>query len=318
MENHKKISKRCGPAFSFSLLNPRYWLTWLGLGLGFLASLTPARMRHASGSVIGNLIYKNNRKRRHIVKTNLKICFPELDDDKLEKLTRDHLQWYARALLDYSLFFFAGKKRLAGMLEIKGKEHLDRALDKNQNIIIFLAHSVMLEFAPAALGLHYDCYGSYKSSKNPVLDWIIARSRCHHVKFAVSRQQGMRRLIKSLHPGQLLIFLPDEDLGEKNAVFAPFFGVPKATLTTPARLAKLGKASCHAAFAWYDSNTNKYTLQIAPTMKINDHAYPVEDTLIDATTLNTELEKLIRQHPEQYMWLLRIFRTRPEGEKPLY
>jgi len=312
------MSKHCGPAFTLSLLHPRFFPTWLSLGFSFLTAILPNKARHNFGDVFGKLIYKNNSKRRNIVKTNLKLAFPDLDDSQLEDMTLKNLQWYARALLDYSLFFFASKQRLATMLTIDGKEHIDEALNNKQNIIIFLAHSVMLEFAPAALGLHYDCYGSYKSSKNPVFDWLIARSRCRHVKFAVSRQEGMRKLVKSLIPGQLLIFLPDEDLGEKNTVFAPFFGIQKATLTTPARLAKLGKATCLPAFSWYDPDTDKYRLQIAPPLTTGDGKYPGNDTVNNAKILNAGLESLIRQHPEQYMWILRLFRTRPKDEKQIY
>ncbi len=312
------MSQHCGPTLSFSLLNPRYWLTWLSLGLSLSLALLPNKARHALGFRLGRLIYKNNAKRHNIVKTNLKLAFPDLDDSQLEDMTLKNLQWYACALIDYSLFFFASRQRLSNMLAIDGKEHIDEALTKNQNIIIFLAHSVMLEFAPAALGMHYACYGSYKSAKNPVFDWIIARSRCRHVKFAVSRQQGMRKLIKSLIPGRLMIFLPDEDLGEKNAVFAPFFGIQKATLTTPARLAKLGKATCLPAFAWYDPDTQKYRLQIAPPLNTKNPEYPGNDTISNAKIMNAGLETLIRQHPEQYMWILRLFRTRPKDEKQIY
>jgi len=312
------ISKRCGPVFTLTLLNPRYWLSWLGLSIGFLVSLLPNRTRHFLGRRVGNLIYKYHSKRHTIVKTNLTISFPQLSDLELEAMTQKHLQWYACALIDYTLFFFASKRRLSQLLEIEGRQHIDEALKNNQSIIIMLAHSVMLEFAPAALGLHYNSYGSYKTSKNPVIDWMIARSRCRHVKFVVSRDEGMRKLVKSLVPNQLLIFLPDEDLGKNNAVFAPFFNKSKATLTTPARLAKLGKARCLPTFAWYDTETNKYKIQIAPPLKNGSNDYPGKDKIENATTLNKALEDLIRQHPEQYMWTMKLFRTRPENEDAIY
>ncbi len=312
------MTKRCGPAFTLAFLSPRYWLSWLGLALGFLVSLLSNRARHLLGRGIGNLIYKHHTKRHHIVKTNLDISFPELSNSEREKMTHQHLQWYGCALVDYTLFFFASKRRLSNMIEIEGKEHIDHALNNNQSIIILLAHSVMLEFAPAALGLHYNCYGSYKSSKNPVIDWMIARSRCRHVKFVVSREEGMRKLVKSLIPNQLLIFLPDEDLGKENAVFAPFFGKQKATLTTPARLAKMGKATCLPTFAWYDPITHKYKIQISAPLTNDGCNYPSNDKIENATTLNKGLEDLIKQHPEQYMWTMKVFRTRPENEKSVY
>jgi lauroyl/myristoyl acyltransferase len=200
------------------------------------------------------------------------------------------------------------------MLEIEGREHIDHAGDNNQSIIILLAHSVMLEFAPVALGLQYECFGSYKTSKNPVLDWMIARSRCRHVSFVVSREEGMRKLIKSLIPKRLMIFLPDEDLGILNTVFAPFFNTHKATLTTTARLAKMAKATALPTFVWYDNEAKKYKIQIAP--KIEN--YPTGDAEQDAVLLNQSLEKLIKDHPEQYMWTMKWFRTRPNNEATLY
>lgn len=308
------MKANCGIKFSPSLLHPRYWLTWLGLLLAILIAQLPNKYRHVLGRWIGNRIYKNNSRRHHIVNANLKIAFPKLSTPERETMIRKQLQWYGCALVDYSLLFFASKNRLSTMIKIEGQEHIDEAIKNDKSIIILLAHSVMLEFAPVALGLHYDCFGSYKTSKNAVVDWIIARSRCRHVSFVVSRDEGMRKLIKSLIPKRLMIFLPDEDLGIDNAVFAPFFGQPKATLTTTARLTKMGKAIALPTFTWYDTQTNKYIIKIAPPLQ----DYPSNDPVQDATLLNQSLEKLIKEHPEQYMWIMKWFKTRPENEATLY
>ncbi len=310
----KEASDHCGSAFKTSLLYPRFWVTWLGLGVLFLISLMPQIMRHYMGRKIGKLIYAHNKKRREIVLINIKIAFPDLDADSQQQLVKQHLQWYGCALMDYSLLFFGSRRRLTSLLYIEGHEHIDRAIKNNQSIMILLAHSVMLEFAPIALSLRYVCYGSYKSAKNPVMDWIIARSRCRYVKFAISRRQGLRKLIRELVPKQLLIFLPDEDLGKKNAVFAPFFGKLKATLTTPARIAKLKKAVSLPCFSYYDQKTKKYHIIIAPPLE----QYPSKDAYENALKLNQALEKLIKKQPSQYMWLMRLYRTQPDAKKSVY
>lgn len=304
----------CGIKFSASLLHPRYWMTWLGLFLIFFVAQLPNSIRHLIGNWIGNRIYKNNKKRSDIVRKNLKICFPEIAEQAREEMTQKHLQWHGCALVDYSLLFFGSKRRLSSMLEIEGKEYIDNAVSNNQSIIILLAHSVMLEFAPVALGLRYDCFGSYKTSKNAVIDWMIARSRCRHVSFVVSREEGMRKLIKALIPKRLMIFLPDEDLGIKNSVFAPFFEKSKATLTTTARLVKMGKAIALPAYVYYDAETQKYKTQILPPIQ----DYPTGDALKDATLLNQSLEQLIKEYPIQYMWTMKWFKTRPENQTTLY
>ena len=277
-------------------------------------SYMPQTVRHFLGRAIGNLIYSKNKKRRDIVLINIKIAFPDLAEEAQQQRAKHHLQWYGCALVDYSLLLFASKKRLATLVEIEGAEHIDKAIENQQSIMILLAHSVMLEFAPIALGIKYNCYGSYKRAKNPVMDWIIAKGRCRYVKFVVSREQGLRRLIRELIPNQLLIFLPDEDLGKHNAVFASFFGKQKATLTTPARIAKLGKAVALPCFAYYDPSLKKYKIIIAPAID----NYPSKDTAKNALMLNQQLEKLILQQPEQYMWLMKWYRSRPEGEDSVY
>jgi len=308
------INEECGIRFTSQLLYPRYWVTWLGLFLAFFVAQLPNSARHTIGRWVGDRVYKNNKKRHNIVHTNLKIAFPNLSEQKYEELIQEHLQWYGCALVDYSLLFFGSKRRLSAMLEIDGKEYIDEAVKNDQSIIILLAHSVMLEFAPVALGLQYECFGSYKTSKNALLDWMIARSRCRHVSFVVSREEGMRKLIKSLIPKRLMIFLPDEDLGIKSAVFAPFFKTQKATLTTTARLAKMGKAIALPAFVWYDTVTQKYITQISPPIV----DYPTGNAEQDALLLNQSLEQLIKEHPEQYMWTMKWFRTRPTNETTLY
>jgi len=274
----------------------------------------PQKLRHFLGRMIGNLTYSQNKKRRDVVLSNIKIAFPELDKKAQQQRAKRHLQWYGCALVDYSLLLFASKKRLATLVEIEGAEHIDKAIKHQQSVMILLAHSVMLEFAPIALGMKYTCYGSYKSAKNPVMDWLIAKGRCRYVKFVVSREQGLRRLVRELIPKQLLIFLPDEDLGKKNAIFTPFFGKQKATLTTPARIAKLGKAVAFPCFAYYDDLSGKYKVIIAPAIE----NYPDKDATKNAMLLNQQLEKLILQQPEQYMWLMKWYRTRPEGEESVY
>lgn len=308
------MPKPCGIPFSFTLIHPRYWLSWLMLSMLFFLSLLPTAIRHRLGRLLGNYIYKNNRKRRNIVKANLRVVFPDISDAKLNDMSLQSLQWYACAMIDYSLLFFARKKRLKKMIRIDGKEYLDQAISRNQSVIILLAHSAMLEFAPATLGYYFETFGSYKTSKNALVDWMIAKGRCRFVRFVVSRDEGLRKLVKALTPGRLMIFLPDEDLGIDNATFVPFFGKEKATLTTTARITKMGKAAAFPVFSWYDTKQKKYCTQILPALE----NYPTGDAKTDATRLNQALEALIKQHPEQYMWQMKWYRTRPDNESTIY
>ncbi len=307
------MSNQCGIKFTASLLHPKFIPTWMGLAIFYLMSLMPVSVRHAVGRKIGNFMYKSPW-RRNTIRSNLKVAFPELNSDELQNLAQKNMQWYGCALIDYSLIFFASRKRLSKVLEIQGKEYIEQAMENKQNVMILLAHSMMLEFAPAALGVKYDFFGSYKTSKNSVIDWIIAKSRCRHASMVVARDEGLRKLVKSMSPERLMVFLPDEDLGLENSIFVPFFSRQKSTLTTTARLAKMGKAVALPAFAYYDKDKRKYVAKISKPLE----NYPSADAAADAENMNQALEALIRQYPEQYMWTMKWYKTRPEGEAAVY
>ncbi|MBU0656277.1 MAG: lipid A biosynthesis acyltransferase [Gammaproteobacteria bacterium] len=300
--------------FPLRLLAPKHWPTWAGVGLFFILAWLPWRVRRWLGRQIGKLLYKRNHKRRNVVLTNLRLCFPEIDASRREQLTRQHLQEYACALLDYSLLFFRSRQWLYKRTRIQGHEHIDQAIANGQNVILLLGHSVWLEFAPVAIGQHYRAYGSYKPFSNPVANWLIARSRLKDVEFVVAREEGMMKLVRALEPGRLMFFLPDEDHGIKHSVFAPFFDVPKATLTTPARLTRLGKAVALPVMAFFNTEQGTYDIAVGEALP----GFSSKDEQQHARYLNTALEALIRRDIRQYMWLLKLFRTRPPGDAKLY
>lgn len=296
------------------LLAPRHWATWLGVGVLFVLSRLPWQIRHWLGKQIGRLLYRYHHKRRNVVLTNLLLCFPAQDEAQHEQLAQQHLQEYASALLDYSVLFFRPRPWLYQRIQIDGSEHLNHAIAAQQNVILLVAHSVWLEFAGVGLGEHYRLLGFYKPFRNPVVNWLIARSRQHDADALVAREEGMRKLVSTLEPGRLLFFLPDEDHGEKHSVFAPFFAASKATLTTPARLCKLGKALALPVMAYFDAQTGNYCIRIESPL--NDFASL--DELQAATRMNAALQHLIARHPAQYMWILKLFRTRPANQPAVY
>lgn len=300
--------------FDKHLLHPRYWATWLGLSVFWILAWLPWQVRHGLGYKVGAYIYRKNTKRRHIVLSNLQACFPELTHHEHEELAQQTMREYACALLDYSILFFRSRQWLAQHMVIEGREKLDVALAQDKNIMLLLGHSVWLEFAPLAIGQHYSAYGSYKPFKNAVFNWLIARSRLKDVEFVIAREEGMIKLVRAMKPGRMLFFLPDQDHGAKHSVFAPFFGKPKATLTTPARIAKLGKADCFPLMTFFDHNTGKYKTVVGDQLE----AFGQSTTEQDAAIMNKGFQQLISLHPGQYMWLLKLFRTRRDETKDPY
>ncbi|PID45589.1 MAG: lipid A biosynthesis acyltransferase [Proteobacteria bacterium] len=315
VSNKSANKQRVALPFTRPLLSVKYWPTWLGLLLAALVGWLPQPARHRLGQWLGDYLYRKRAKRFHVSRANLRQVFPEASDKAIEARVKAHLQWYGKGLVDYSLFFFGGRERLFSSVSINGGEHLWQAVKQNQAVILLLTHSVMLEFAAVALaseGIH--SFGSYKKSKNALLDWVIARSRCRFVDFVVSREEGLRPLIRAIQSRRVMIFLPDEDLGLDNSVFAPFFNRQKATLTTPSRLCKLGKATAIAGFVGFNERESRYELNLSP-MPAN---YPSGNHEQDAADMNRVFESLIRQSPEQYMWLMKFYKTTHVDDTPIY
>lgn len=305
------MNKNSAPSFQWQWLHPRYTLTWLGLGILFGIAFLPWKIRYQLGQFLGGLLFKHHAKRQHIVQTNIKLCFPKLTQPQQIQLAKESLQNYASAMLDYSVLFFRRRGWLYQRTQLHTSTSFQKAVKNKEPIILFLAHSSWLEFAPLAVGKHYQSYGSYKPFKNPILDWLIAKSRLKDVEFVIAREEGMLRLARSLTNERMMIFLPDEDHGEKHSVYAPFMGRTKATLSTASRLAKLGKAHCFPVFPYFDNTTGYYKVVINEALE----NYPSKNLVNDATTLNQALEQLIKQYPADYMWLLKLFKTQPEGLK---
>jgi len=128
------------------------------------------------------------------------------------------------------------------------------------------------------------------------------------------RDAGLRPLVKALKNNRVVIYMPDEDFGTRNSVFAPFFGVQTSTLTTLGRMAKISGADVVPCFARILPDGKGYVVDIDPPLE----NFPSGDDVADATKMNESLEHGIGRAPEQYMWTLRWFKTRPAGEAPPY
>jgi len=302
------------PRFELGLLRPKYWLTWLALLLAVPLAFLPAAVRWQMASWIGGYMFKHNAKRRHIVRENLRLALPDNSDGHLNEQALKHFSWHAFALLEYPVFFFRSKTYLQSRAEVKGLETLKAHQEAGEPVILLLLHSVMLEFAAVALSPHCKTFGSYKRSKNEVLNWLIARSRRRYVDAVVSREEGFRPLIRLMQSKRLMLFLPDEDLGIENGVFAEFYGRQKATLTTPARLCRLAKARALVAFTTFDMANQKYQLSLQSLPE----GYPQTDVSASASTMNQAFESAIESDPMQYMWTLKLFKTVAPGDKFIY
>ena len=302
------------PVFKLSFIQPKFWLTWVGLMLFYLFSLLPLSVINMVGERLGEYVAKKNKKRFDIATVNLSLCFPEKTQAEIKTMLLDHARVHVRGLMQYGLIWWAPLSRLDKIIEVEGFEQIDQLLAQKRNIILLTCHHAGLEFTGIGLSRRYACSGPYKPLRNEVVNWVIARGRARLGTIAYTREEGFRPLIRDTRKGRLLIYLADEDLGADVSVFAPFFGVQKATISVLGRLTKSCDAAVLPCIACYDNEKSKYVVKLLPQIE----NFPSGDDVIDATMMNKAVEDMIHQCVMQYFWTLRLFQTRPPGEESLY
>lgn len=302
------------PEFKLSFMRPKFWLTWFGLMLFYFFSLLPLSVINAVGERLGDYAARKNKKRFHIAKVNLSLCFPDKKEAEIEAMVFEHFRAYLRSLMHYGLIWWAPPSRLDKYIDVEGFEKIDQLISQKKNIILLTCHNGGLEFTGVALAMRYACSGPYKPMRNELINWMIARGRTRFGTIAYTREEGFRPLIRDTRKGRLLIYLADEDLGPDVSVFAPFFGVQKATIPVLGRLTGSCDAVVLPCIGCYDAARSKYIIRLLPQME----GFPTGDDVADAAAMNQVVEDMVAQCATQYFWNLRLFQTRPSGESSVY
>lgn len=293
--------------FEKTFFAPRFWPTWLLMGLIGLSASLPRPLANKIGDGLGWCFKKLNKKREQIVATNLQLCFPQHTAAQRAELAAAHYRFYGRSVVDLGLTWWASMPRLERLIQFKGEAAYLQTL-KTHNVILLLPHFTALDCAAGFAATLHPAISMMKVQKNALLNWRLWKGRTRYqAARVIMREQGLRPLIKAAKNRVVCFYMPDEDFGDSSlTVYAPFFGRPISTLITLARMAKL---------------TDAKVVPLLPTMLENGHYvvefkpplanFPSGDDLQDATAVNQVIEQAINAAPAQYMWTLQWFRSQP-------
>ncbi|SEQ37604.1 lauroyl-KDO2-lipid IV(A) myristoyltransferase [Ectothiorhodospira magna] len=302
------------PPFRASMLHPRYWPTWLGIGLLWAVMGLPRPVALGLGRLVGWMAWRSGGKRRHFADVNLRLCFPDWDAARREQVLRDHFRIVGQCFVDYPLLWFGSRRRHRSCIRLVDEGGALPLLRAGRPVILCTAHAPALDFGGLRLSLEAEGVSFTKPMSNPVVEWINTRGRSRYGAAMFSRDQGLRPAIRHIRQGRGFYYLGDEDLGREHTVFAPFFGIPKATVPALGRLARITGATVIPTIGFYRRDQDRYELVMAPPLE----DFPTGDDAVDAARMNAALEALIRRDPAQYLWTLRFFKTRPQGEPRVY
>lgn len=264
------------------------------------------------GWVLGHVLYALAHSRRHIVQVNLRLCFPDLSESERQRMTRRHMVGVMQSLLDRSWLWHGSPAQLRRRLQLVGDV---TPLQGDSAVVMLAPHFVGLDAGGTALTMlgGVQMASIYVPQSSPSLDdWVRdGRNRSGAVALYY-RHGGVKPIVSGLRKGDKLYLLPDMDFGPQESLFVPFFGVQAATVPSLSRFSRLGRAQVVTVAT--RMTPSGYSVEIGPVWT----HFPSEDVQADTERMNRELQALIATMPEQYYWVHKRFKTRPEGEPGVY
>lgn len=302
------------PPFKKSFLQPKYWLTWFGIGLLYILVLLPYPVIYWLGTRLGRFSKVFLKKRLQIAERNLELCFPQMPKSEREALVNKNFESVGMGLFETGMAWFWPEWRVKRWFKVSGLENIQKVKDSGQGILLIGIHFLTLELGARIFGIYNPGVGVYRPNDNPVMDWLQTWGRLRSNKFMIDRKD-VKGMIRSLKAGEIIWYAPDHDYGPRKSVFVPLFAVDKAATTTGTYI--LAKTSKPALIPFTPKRLPEgkgYELIISPPVA----DFPIDNEENSAKAMNKVVEQEILRAPDQYMWLHRRFKTRPEGDASLY
>ena len=302
------------PPFTRSLLSPRHWPAWLGVGVIRLIARLPYPALLWLGRRLGALVQWLPSPRRHIVQVNIGLCFPELGAAEQAALIDANLRDVGLMLVEFALGWMGSDRQIARIpLQVEGLEHLAAARAQGKGVLLVGGHFSHLELCARLVSQRIRIAGMYRRMDSDVFEWNVLRARLDYAD-AMFEKEDLRGTVKYLRNGGTLWYAPDQDMRSKDSVFVPFFGVPAATITATHHLARMSGALVIPFFHRRLPGSEGYVLRLGAPLQ----DFPGADVHHDTARINGCIEQMVREAPAQYLWAHKRFKTRPPGQPPVY
>jgi len=296
-----------------ALLHPRHWLSWIGLGIVWLIAHLPYRALLAVGRLLGAATVRLPGERRRVARRNLELCFPQLEAAARAALLRGALRDLGLMFVEFALAWFGSQRALARVpCTIEGLEHLEACRASGRGALLVGAHFSHLELCARLVSQRIRIAGMYRIMDDAIFERAVLRARLRYAD-AMFTKEDIRRTVRYMKAGGTVWYAPDQDMRGKDSVFVPFFGIPAATITATHHLARLSGAAVIPFFHKRNPDGG-YALRLEAPLA----DFPSADVIADTARVNACVERMVREAPQQYLWIHKRFKSRPPGAAPLY
>jgi KDO2-lipid IV(A) lauroyltransferase len=250
---------------------------------------------------------------------NLRMAFPELTDIERRRILKKSFQNLARLLVEFTHFPELNKANIHQFVVHDGLENYLEGLRRGRGVIFMTAHFGAWELSSYAHALYgYPLQFLVRPIDNPRVEHLISHYRTGSGNTPIQRRSATRDVLKALRRNEAVGILFDQNTTRSEGVFAKFFGIPAATTPSIALFALRSGAAVVPGFLIWDENLKKHRLRLDPPIELINTGDLEHDVLENTNLFNKILEGYIRKHPDQWLWIHRRWKTRPEGEPSLY
>ena len=288
-------------------------------GLLKLFGCLPRGAAHSVGELMAWFGFHLARRQRRAGARNLEMALPQLTNGEHERILRGAFSNLGRLLVEFAHFPELNKTNISSYVVYEGFEHYDESVRRGKGVIFLTAHCGAWELSSFA----HSIYGHpmkfvVREIDNPKVERLISGYRALGGNTPIRRKDAARELLKALRNNETIGILVDQNTTRSEGAFVDFFGIPAATTTAVATLALRTGAAVLPGFLIWDHSARKHRLVFEPPLKLIDTGDRARDIVENTRMFNCVLEKVIREHPDQWLWIHRRWKTRPEGAPSLY
>lgn len=284
-----------------------------------LLGTLPRPMARAVAILLAGAVYHLHGRLRRVGLRNLEIVYPEMPAAQRRKIVRGVFVSLGRQLAEFCRFPSYTRENVSQVAVYEGFENFDEARRRGKGVLFLTAHLGGWEIGSFVHSIHgYTLRIVVRALDNPYLDRMVERYRTLHGNSTFDKQDFARGLISAMRDGETVGLLMDQNMTPPAGVFVNFLGIPACTASGIARVALRTDASVVPAFTIWDDTRRKYRITFAPRVVLERTGDDERDVIQATQRFTSVIEEYVRKYPEQWLWVHRRWKTRPEGEKPLY